>query len=137
MLDLPQTMKAAVVRQIGGADAVVTETDFPTPKLKPGEVIVKNSVGGLNFIDTYFRSGLYKMETPFVSGQEGGEKSPPPLRRRKLLAWPWASASCTWPPDPAPSIRPSQRRSASLSPTVLIWTQLSPVWFRASLPTTW
>lgn len=72
MLDLPQTMKAAVVRQIGGADAVVTETDFPTPKLKPGEVIVKNSVGGLNFIDTYFRSGLYKMETPFVSGQEGG-----------------------------------------------------------------
>merc|ERR1740117_2789681 len=38
----------------------------------PGQVIVKNEFAGVNFIDTYHRSGLYARELPFVGGQEGG-----------------------------------------------------------------
>lgn len=57
---------------MGDADALKVETDFPTPKLEPGKVIVKNEFAGINFIDTYHRSGLYARELPFVGGQEGG-----------------------------------------------------------------
>lgn len=48
------------------------EYDFPTPDLKPGQVIVKNEYAGINFIDTYHRKGLYPRDLPFVGGQEGG-----------------------------------------------------------------
>jgi NADPH:quinone reductase len=48
------------------------EHDFPTPKLSPGGVIVKNEFAGINFIDTYHRKGLYARDLPFVGGQEGG-----------------------------------------------------------------
>mmetsp|Transcript_54139 Transcript_54139/g.60535 ORF Transcript_54139/g.60535 Transcript_54139/m.60535 type:complete len:364 (+) Transcript_54139:76-1167(+) len=69
---IPETMKAAVVRQVGDADALKVETDYPTPKIGPGQVIVKNEYAGINFIDTYHRSGLYARDLPFVGGQEGG-----------------------------------------------------------------
>jgi len=69
---IPETMKAAVVRQVGDADALKVETDYPTPKMGPGQVIVKNEYAGINFIDTYHRSGLYARDLPFVGGQEGG-----------------------------------------------------------------
>lgn len=65
-------MKAVVVRQHGGIDALSYETDYPTPDLVDGSVLVRNEYSGLNFIDTYYRSGLYKQEPPFISGQEGG-----------------------------------------------------------------
>lgn len=48
------------------------ETNFPTPKMGAGQVIVKNKFAGINFIDTYHRKGLYPRELPFVCGQEGG-----------------------------------------------------------------
>lgn len=35
-------------------------------------MIVKNEYAGINFIDTYHRSGLYARDLPFVGGQEGG-----------------------------------------------------------------
>lgn len=69
---VPETMKAAVIREVGDADAMKIETDYPTPTMGPGQVIVKNEYAGINFIDTYHRSGLYARELPFVGGQEGG-----------------------------------------------------------------
>jgi len=69
---LPPTMKAAVIRETGDAHALKVESDFPTPKLNPGQVIVKNEFAGINFIDTYHRKGLYPRDVPFVGGQEGG-----------------------------------------------------------------
>jgi NADPH2:quinone reductase len=65
-------MKAAVVRETGDAHALKVETDFPTPTLKPGQVIVKNQYAGINFIDTYHRKGMYARDLPFIGGQEGG-----------------------------------------------------------------
>eukprot|EP00956_Cyclotella_meneghiniana_P008719 scaffold11898_cov69-Cyclotella_meneghiniana.AAC.9 len=72
MSSLPTTMKAAVVRETGDAHALKLESDYPTPQLKPGQVIVKNQYAGINFIDTYHRKGLYPRDLPFVGGQEGG-----------------------------------------------------------------
>merc|ERR1719384_721681 len=69
---VPSTMKAAVVRETGDAHALKVELDFPTPEMKPGQVIIKNEYAGINFIDTYHRKGLYARDLPFVGGQEGG-----------------------------------------------------------------
>jgi NADPH2:quinone reductase len=69
---IPTTMKAVVVRAHGGVEALSYETDYPVPTLADGQVLVKNQYAGLNFIDTYYRSGLYKQEMPFISGGEGG-----------------------------------------------------------------
>ena len=61
------------MREHGDAKtALEVESDFPKPTISPDQVIVKNEFSGLNFIDTYYRKGLYKQELPFVAGQEGG-----------------------------------------------------------------
>ena len=44
--------------------------DLPTPKPKPNEAVVKISAAGINYIDVYFREGLYPRPFPFISGQE-------------------------------------------------------------------
>ena len=61
-----------MIRETGPASNMKIEKDYPTPKLAPGGVIVKNKYSGINFMDTYDRSGLYKRELPFIGGQEGG-----------------------------------------------------------------
>jgi NADPH2:quinone reductase len=71
-LSVPSVMKAAVVREPGAADALKVESDFPVPEIAAGQVLVKNAFAGINFIDTYHRSGLYARDLPFVGGQEGG-----------------------------------------------------------------
>jgi NADPH2:quinone reductase len=74
MSSTPATMKAVVIRENGPAENLKYETDFPTPKVADGQVLVKNEYTGINFIDTYFRKGgpAYTQALPFVSGQEGG-----------------------------------------------------------------
>jgi NADPH2:quinone reductase len=56
----------------GPSSVMKVEHDYPVPKLAPGGVLVANKYSGINFIDTYHRSGLYKRELPFIGGQEGG-----------------------------------------------------------------
>jgi NADPH2:quinone reductase len=63
-------MKAVYIEQAGGIDAL-RYGDFPTPQPGPGEVLVKLTYSGVNFIDTYHRSGLYKLPLPAVLGSEG------------------------------------------------------------------
>ena len=41
------------------------------PKITANQILVQNRCSGVNFIDTYHRSGLYKLELPFVPGREG------------------------------------------------------------------
>ena len=46
--------------------------DSPVPTPGPGQALVKIAASGVNFIDVYFRTGLYKSpQLPFVPGQEG------------------------------------------------------------------
>jgi NADPH2:quinone reductase len=63
-------MKAIRVHEFGAADALRYE-DAPTPEPKAGEVRIKLSAAGLNFIDIYHRSGAYAMPVPFIPGLEG------------------------------------------------------------------
>jgi len=63
-------MKAIRVHQHGGPE-VMTLEDVPTPVPGPKQALVRLAVAGVNFIDVYFRTGLYKAETPTALGNEG------------------------------------------------------------------
>lgn len=52
-------MKAIRIHTHGGPETMVYE-DAPVPTPGTGEVIVKVQVSGVNFVDTYYRAGLYK-----------------------------------------------------------------------------
>jgi len=63
-------MKAIRVHQFGGPEVLQYE-DVPDPAPKPGEALVTLDAAGVNFIDTYQRSGVYKIPLPSILGQEG------------------------------------------------------------------
>ncbi|MGW9405645.1 quinone oxidoreductase family protein [Arthrobacter sp. NPDC055585] len=61
--------KAIVVPKAGGPEILRYEdVDLPVPG--PNELLVKVAAAGVNFIDTYQRSGVYKMNYPFIPGSE-------------------------------------------------------------------
>jgi NADPH:quinone reductase len=63
-------MKAIRVHEVGGPEVLRYE-DVPVPTPGPGQALVKLEAIGLNFIDCYFRAGLYKTALPFIPGNEG------------------------------------------------------------------
>jgi NADPH:quinone reductase len=63
------TMHAIEVQQTGGPE-VLNYVERPQPTPGPGQVLIKAEAIGVNFIDTYFRSGLYPREVPFTVGNE-------------------------------------------------------------------
>jgi NADPH2:quinone reductase len=58
------------VHSAGGPEVMVWE-QVPTPEPGPGQVLIEHAAVGLNFIDVYFRSGLYKTPLPMTPGMEG------------------------------------------------------------------
>jgi NADPH2:quinone reductase len=58
------------ITQQGGPE-VLTWTELPEPTAGPGQVVVEVAAAGLNFIDTYQRTGLYPVALPLVLGLEG------------------------------------------------------------------
>ncbi len=62
-------MKAIRVSQTGGCE-VLQYVDVATPKPGAGEALVRIEAIGVNFIDCYHRTGLYKMPLPFTPGSE-------------------------------------------------------------------
>jgi len=63
-------MKAIRYRTTGGPEVLeLVEVDAPRPG--PGEVLVSVEYAGVNFIDTYHRSGLYPLPLPSGNGLEG------------------------------------------------------------------
>ncbi|KXJ90243.1 hypothetical protein Micbo1qcDRAFT_120532 [Microdochium bolleyi] len=71
MASIPQTMKGVIIEKTGGTEVLQHKTDLPLPQLKDGEVLVKNDYIGVNYIDTYFRSGLYPTGGfPYTLGRE-------------------------------------------------------------------
>jgi NADPH2:quinone reductase len=62
--------KAIVVEKLGGAE-VLTLVDRDPGAPGPGQVRVRVAAAGVNFIDVYFRTGLYPRPLPFVAGLEG------------------------------------------------------------------
>ena len=64
-------MTQAVRAMQAGGPEVLEFGEIETPKPGPGEVLVNVEAAGVNFIDTYRRSGVYPMEYPHVVGVEG------------------------------------------------------------------
>ncbi|ODR18898.1 quinone oxidoreductase family protein [Mycolicibacterium porcinum] len=62
-------MYAIEVAETGGPE-VLSYVERPEPAPGPGEVLIKAEAIGVNFIDTYFRSGAYPRELPFIVGSE-------------------------------------------------------------------
>jgi NADPH2:quinone reductase len=62
-------MKAIRFEQTGGPEVLKVE-DVELPPPAAGQVRVKHTVIGVNFIDTYHRSGLYKLPLPSGVGSE-------------------------------------------------------------------
>jgi len=62
--------KAIRFHKTGGPEVLVLE-DVQVGDPGPGQARVRNHAAGLNYIDTYQRSGMYKMELPSGLGQEG------------------------------------------------------------------
>lgn len=63
-------MRAIQAGRAGGPD-VLEPADLPEPTPGPGEVLVRTAAAGVNFIDTYRRSGVYPMPFPHIPGSEG------------------------------------------------------------------
>lgn len=61
--------KAIRIHETGGPE-VLTYEDHDPGKPGKGEVLVEHKAIGLNFIDVYFRTGLYKSELPMIPGGE-------------------------------------------------------------------
>eukprot|EP00158_Paraphelidium_tribonemae_P001775 Partr_v1_DN24795_c0_g2_i2_m37370 putative Quinone oxidoreductase len=64
-------MKAVVVSRIGGPEVLSLATGLAKPVPTQDQLLVKVAYSGVNFIDTYHRSGLYAMPLPFTPGREG------------------------------------------------------------------
>jgi len=63
-------VKAVFIRQTGGPE-VLQYGDWPNPQPAEGQALVKVAATGVNFIDTYHRTGLYKIPLPAILGSEG------------------------------------------------------------------
>ncbi len=63
-------MKAVYIESTGGPE-VMKYGDQPTPTAAAGQALVKVAASGVNFIDTYHRTGLYKLPLPAILGSEG------------------------------------------------------------------
>ena len=63
-------MKAIQVNVPGGPENLQL-VDIPTPRPGPGQALVRLAASGVNFIDIYFRTGLYKADLPIAIGSEG------------------------------------------------------------------
>jgi NADPH2:quinone reductase len=62
-------MKAIQIHETGGPE-VLTLADLPIPEPGPGQVLIRVEATGVNFIEVYFRKGVYKASLPLIPGSE-------------------------------------------------------------------
>ncbi|EFQ32042.1 zinc-binding dehydrogenase [Colletotrichum graminicola M1.001] len=97
MAPIPQTMNGVQISRTGGVEVLEYRTDLPVPTLAEGQVLVRNAYAGVNFIDTYFRTGLYKAPLPLTLGREGAGTV-------GRLSWAPSAPTPPTPPSPAASL---------------------------------
>ena len=64
-------MTHAIVVEKTGGPSVMKWREVTVPRPKRGEVLIRATALGVNFIDIYERTGLYNTATPFIPGREG------------------------------------------------------------------
>lgn len=62
-------MKSIQVERPGGPEQIRI-VDVPVPRPGPGQALVRIAASGVNFIDIYFRAGLYPADSPITLGSE-------------------------------------------------------------------
>jgi NADPH2:quinone reductase len=62
-------MKAIQISETGGPE-VLQLADLPIPEPGPGQVLIRVEAVGVNFIEVYFRKGVYKASLPLIPGSE-------------------------------------------------------------------
>ncbi|WP_066463365.1 quinone oxidoreductase family protein [Sanguibacter suarezii] len=67
----PPATTAAVLATRAGGPEVLELREIPVPVPGEGELLVRVAAAGVNFIDTYRRSGVYRIDYPSVLGSEG------------------------------------------------------------------
>lgn len=69
---IPEKMYGVQIEKTGGTEVLEYKEDLKVPTPGEGEVLVKNEFTGINYIDTYFRSGLYPAPNgfPYILGRE-------------------------------------------------------------------
>ncbi len=89
---MPPTMHAIRIRETGGPELLRLET-IPVPTPAAGEALVRVAAAGVNFIDVYKRTGLYRIPRPATLGEEGAGTieavgaAVPELRPGQRVAW--------------------------------------------------
>src|SRR5688500_11418889 len=63
-------MRAVRIHATGGPEALSLDT-LPVPQPGPGQALVRLEAAGVNFIDVYKRTGLYRVPLPATLGEEG------------------------------------------------------------------
>src|SRR5256712_4529166 len=85
-------MHAIQVPRHGGPEAL-EYVEVETPRPKGGEALVRLEAIGVNFVDVYHRTGLYKLEVPLIPGSEGagvveeGGQGVTEVRKGDRVAW--------------------------------------------------
>ncbi|KAF7588245.1 NADPH:quinone reductase [Aspergillus hancockii] len=69
-MSLPTIQRAVVVDKVGSPEVMQYRTDYFVPTPEEGQVLVKNHISGINYIDICFREGLYPFSKPEVLGRE-------------------------------------------------------------------
>ncbi|OQV09858.1 Alcohol dehydrogenase GroES-like domain-containing protein [Cladophialophora immunda] len=67
---VPKTMRAVVTESTGGTEVLRYTRDQAVPTPKEDELLVRNHLVGVNYIDIYFRTGLYPAPKPEIGGRE-------------------------------------------------------------------
>ena len=62
-------MKAIQIHSAGGPEALEL-ADLPIPQPEAGQVLIRIEATGVNFIEIYFRKGVYKASFPMIPGSE-------------------------------------------------------------------
>ena len=62
-------MKAIQIRETGGPE-VLQFVELPIPEPGPGQVLIRTEAIGVNFVEIYFRKGVYKATLPLTPGTE-------------------------------------------------------------------
>src|SRR5688500_39528 len=64
------SMRAIRIHRTGGPEVLEFDS-LPIPVPPPGHALVRIAAAGVNFIDVYKRTGLYKLPLPAILGEEG------------------------------------------------------------------
>lgn len=69
-MSIPETQKAVFITENSESVDVIQYADTDVPQLGPTDILVKNKYAGVNFIDAYFRKGIYPAQFPHIFGRE-------------------------------------------------------------------